>query len=184
MRNKILTYCFIAFLSIAFYHSFAPVNTEYINETKYIHDTVFVDQVKVEIDTILVSIPNRVDTAAIIKDYYTKKTVKSSYEDEHVSIRIQDDLFKNTIVNRKLDYTLLPRADPTKWFIGSQMYMGQQGGGIALSLSVLKNRNQFSIGYDPITGRTFVGYNYQIRIRSPGKKNGLIHRLLKRKRSK
>lgn len=179
-KLKYLKYPIIVLVSIYFYHSFRPIDSKISNNTEFVHDTIYVDCVQVVIDTLEVVIPEIIDTAEIIQDYHTKKTVKSNYKDDKVFIRIQDELYKNTIVNRKLDYTILPRADPMRWFVNTQMYIGENGGGIAVGISLLKNRNQYSISYDPISRRTFFGFNYQVKIRSPSKKRGLINRLLRK----
>jgi len=169
---KVFKYLAVIFVSVYIYHLFSPVKTNEVEIERI--KTVYVDCVEVIIDTFEVHIPTKVDTAKVIQDYYTRKHISSEYTDENISIQINDNLFNNSIENRKLNYKILPRADPLKWFVNTQMYIGQHGGGIAVGIGIMKNRKQFSLAYDPINEFIFFGFNYQLKIRSPTKSRGLL----------
>jgi hypothetical protein len=57
--------------------------------------------------------PSVIDTQAVIRDYYTRKTQQDIYLDSNMRITINDTLFKNFITGRSLNYQIL-KANITK----------------------------------------------------------------------
>lgn len=172
----ILKYFLVGILCIYFYLKVIPRKPKYLVEETHILDTVFVESLKIEIDTIEVYYPvnQEIDTVAILKDYFTKKKAVSHYQDDEVFIQIQDDLYKNNLEKRTLKYTIFPRADPVKIFLGTSLYLSGQDAGLGFGISVLNKRQLYSLSYDPFYKRFIFGFKYQIKIRSPGKTKGLL----------
>lgn len=138
-------------------------------ETKTITETVYIDCVEVVVDTLEIQLPGQIDTVEVVKHFFTKKEVKSEYQDSKIKIRIKDILYMNNVEKRTLDYTLFPRKEPIKLFVKSQVYFGQNPG-FSIGLSLLKNRQQYSMSYDPLNRTMFLGYNYQLKFRNPFKR--------------
>jgi len=172
----ILKYILVGIFCICSYLKVIPRKTKYLVEQTQILDTVFVESLKIEIDTLGIYYPvnQDIDTGAILKDYFTKKKAVSQYQDNHISIQIQDHLYKNNLEKRSLKYTIFPRADPVKVFLGTRVYLDDQQSGLSFGISVLKKRQLYSLGYDPFYQRFIFGFQYQIKIRSPGKTKGLL----------
>lgn len=172
----ILKYFLVGIFCIYFYLKVIPRKTKYLVEETQILDTVFVESLKIEIDTLAVYYPvNQViDTGAILKDYFTKKKAVSQYQDDEISIQIQDHLYKNNLEKRSLKYTIFPRADPVKVFLGTTVYLSGQQTGLGFGIGVLNKRQFYSLSYDPFFQRFIFGFQYQIKIRSPGKIKGLL----------
>ena len=58
-------------------------------------------------DTIQVKVPQDVDTAAILRDYYTKKVSVQEYRDTSLYATINDTIFMNGIYSRAFEYKIL-----------------------------------------------------------------------------
>lgn len=173
--TSILKYVFVGALFICLYLLLFPSEKEVITNEISVIDTVYVDNVHVEIDTLKVYYPvdRPIDTALILKDYFSIKQAETNYKDEHISIKIKDSIYKNNVENRTLEYSILPRADPTKLFLGLNIYSNNQQLGLLLNLSLVKNRSLYSLGYDPINKSWMLGYHYQLKIKTPGRKRRL-----------
>lgn len=52
-------------------------------------------------------IPSTIDTAQIIKNYYTKHFYNDTFKDERIALNIADTLFQNTITHRNVSYKIL-----------------------------------------------------------------------------
>lgn len=55
----------------------------------------------------VVMIPSEVDSGQVIRDYFTRRDFADTYADSNLSATYSGQLFKNEILNTKLEYTLL-----------------------------------------------------------------------------
>ncbi|MDI1233186.1 MAG: hypothetical protein PSX81_02765 [bacterium] len=131
--------------------------------------------------TITTNIPAVIDTQAVLKDYYSKKTGSNNYRDSNMSITVFDTLFKNSIVGRGLNYKILrPNTTIEKtitntvtktierksrdWYVGSG-YTTQYG--IYPTLSFVTNKWQVNTGafYFNPKNQVYPFINLQIKIK-------------------
>lgn len=89
-----------------------------INDTSIFYDTI--DSINIVYDSI--SVPINLDTTSIIKDYFSKKTVEKEYVDSTLNIKIKEVLFKNSILSRKIGYTLLKPQTVVNTLVDNSIY--------------------------------------------------------------
>ncbi len=82
------------------------------SDTVYIHDTserkVYIPGSKIfRHDSLYFAYPQYIDTAKILKDYYTEFTYKNEFRDSNLYALIIDTLFRNRITGRGIVYKIL-----------------------------------------------------------------------------
>lgn len=91
----------------------SPTETTFITETVYdtiirtIEKPITVVKEKIVLENIEVSIPEYVDSAAIISQYLQTLTFKRVWEDKDIRIALTDTLTQNRLLNCSLSYSIL-----------------------------------------------------------------------------
>jgi hypothetical protein len=98
-------------------------------------------------DTIQILIPNKVDSAQVIKDYYTKIYKERKWEDSLIVIILKDTLFKNKIFNDKIEYKILRPQTIITNTTNINNYNTSIYAGVDFALSKITNETQFNINY-------------------------------------
>lgn len=84
------------------------VNNIY-DSTKVIAEPIYVKEIRDRIlrDTVRLEIPANVDTAAILREFFTSRYYLHEYRDSNITINIKDSVRYNAIVFRQVDYRWL-----------------------------------------------------------------------------
>lgn len=120
----------------------------------------------------------KIDTLAILQDYYTQKIGKNNYTDTNVSIDITDTLYRNSVKGRAIAYKLLrPNTIITKtitnnttntilkanngFFVGAGFMPNM---GLYPTVSYVRNRWQLGSGliFSNNQLNTFINFQYKI----------------------
>lgn len=121
-----------------------------------------------------VRIPADIDTAAVLADYFSRKSYSIPYEDTMVKAVTDITVTGNAIERVSLDWELLNRHTlTTKTVYREPKFALTVGGGIAYSipqrkpgfellLGVNVRRSQFQVGYDFVNMTPRIGWQYQI----------------------
>jgi hypothetical protein len=116
---------------------------------------------------------NRIDTAKIIEDYFTKKTYSIPFEDSTTKITADISVSENEVKEASIYYEYI-RTDTTinntkiitsKWnmsigFSGNYYFKDKQPG-ISITAGLDYKKNRFLIGYDPFYNSVAIGYQYK-----------------------
>ena len=110
----------IVILSVTFFgggrYYINKIEVPQINsDTILVYDTIertIIDSFPFYVDSLIyveveVEIPAIVDTAKILKDYYTEKTFNRVWKDSLVKVNLTDVLYKNNLKSNEFKYTLL-----------------------------------------------------------------------------
>lgn len=128
----------------------------------YLHDTVYVDK-PTQTEVIYVPVPEYVDTAAIIEEFFSMKVYADTIRpNEYVTITVTDTVYMNDLVRQNFDVVTVPKLVYTR--------RGGIGGGISVGKNIMQLRadleikkSNFSVGYDVINNSTIIGYNYKFK---------------------
>lgn len=144
-------------------------------ETIKIRDTVSKPEpYKVEVPKYIDTV--KIDTAAIIRDYYSEKYYSLNYRDTNILSNIDIKVLKNSIDLEKMSYDILSRHTyttktiPTARSPTMAFWLGADAGynfpnskfGIFITGRMDYRKNSFSISYDPFNKTFQAGYQYQI----------------------
>jgi hypothetical protein len=88
-----------------------------------------------------------VDSAQVIKDYYTKIYKERKWEDSLIVIILKDTLFKNKIFNDKIEYKILRPQTIITNTTNINNYNTSIYAGVDFALSKITNETQFNINY-------------------------------------
>lgn len=141
------------------------IGTDTLENRTYTDTTYFEieKEVRVPVDSLVIvydttDVPFNFDTAAIIKDYFTRKYVTFNYNNDTVSIQFEDSLYRNNITYRNfvLDLNIPVIVDSTYVEVERKVLPYSLYGGIEIALNssiqptLLYNtgKYQFSAGYN------------------------------------
>lgn len=137
-------------------HTSEPPMPELRIDTVWVHDTLETPG-PVAVREEVREVPARVDTAAIVQRYFTARTLSDTFRLRDVAtVRITDEVFRNDIVNRTIDYDLAtldvslqswkPRATPARLTLNVGVQLG--GGQAALMAGLRYKRTELAGCYD------------------------------------
>lgn len=141
-----------------------PPTVEYKLVKKAVHDTVYIKEPQPS-EVIYVPVPEYVDTAAIIADYYSYLVyVDTIHANEYIDIKITDSVYNNKLLAHQIEVLSLPEV-----YVPPNATTSRS---LALGLLASKNllatkcdfqfkRHEFSAGYDFINKAPLVGYTYK-----------------------
>jgi hypothetical protein len=123
--------------------------------------------------------PVKIDTQAVILDYYSRKTTKDFYEDSNLKITIYDTMFKNSITGRSLDYQILKANTTTTSTITNTITNTIQGkpkglyvgatfipsAGLYPNVSYIHNQWQIGAGFLQVQKQSFPLISIQFKIK-------------------
>lgn len=149
------------------------INPEVTTQTVYIRDTMPREIIKPDIVTLVekiqVPVPNDVDTAAILADYFARNIYERKWENEEVRIWVTDTLQWNKLIPGSLMYSILrPTAINTTTVRYNEKYLTLEGilpvqdpfnPGVRFSYS---SRYIYSITFKPVTQGVEVGFGFKI----------------------
>lgn len=148
------------------------VTTVTRTDTLHVTDTVFFPAPYLV--TYPVTMPADIDTAAVLADYFSRKSYAIPYEDTAVKAVTDITVTGNAIERVSLDWELLNRHTlTTKTVYREPKFALTVGGGFAyciaqrkpgfeLLLGVNVRRSQFQAGYDFVNMTPRIGWQYQI----------------------
>lgn len=97
---------------------------------------------------IIVEVPADVDTAAILKDYYTQKIYDDTLvHNNRLNLVLRDTVYNNKLLGRTVNYTLsnpVPRIESHELMISGDVGFKHQ----SIMLDYKLNRFHFRAGYD------------------------------------
>ena len=121
-----------------------------------------------------VTLPEAIDTEAVISDYFSRKSYAIRYEDTAITAVTDVTVSGNSVEMAKLDYELLRKNTVTTKTVFKEPELAVTiGGGITynipdkkagfeLLVGVNVKRSQFQVGYDFVNRTPRVGWQYQI----------------------
>ncbi|MDL2308877.1 hypothetical protein LJC68_07195 [Bacteroidales bacterium OttesenSCG-928-B11] len=140
-------------------------------DTVRVRDTVYFPQPFKVIET---APPGHIDTAAVIKDYFSEKHYNIDYADSLIKATTQIKLLSNAIESIVLDYDILQKHTFTtirntrkpKFVLalgGSLSYsVPQNRPGMELNATLRFKSHNILIGYDILNGSPRLGWQYDI----------------------
>ncbi len=132
-------------------------------DTVRIVDTVFSPAPPALVIRVPTPIPSVVDTQAVIDDYFSKKVYADTLvSDENLSIAVVDTVVNNSIVGRKVEYSLsVPIPEPVTVYKppDNEVYLSSVVGFYSTSVMVNYSRKSISygIGYDFYNNSPVIG---------------------------
>lgn len=126
-------------------------------------------------DSIFIGVREKVDTSAIIKDYFTKNTFKYVFRDSSIEAELSDTVLKNTSLGMGMSYKILrptsvgynvtPTQLRNKVFIGAFAgYIDKIYGGVSITFENKKER-LLQFGYNPFRKEYYAGYSIKISLK-------------------
>jgi len=149
------------------------VNTFY-DSTKVITKPVYITEIKEKWlrDTIRLEIPANVDTAEIIREYFTSRSYLHEYRDSNLVITINDSVKFNSIAYRNLTYKLLrPYLTETinilpeakwNWMVGFNYEFRQPYPGVVPTFGFNYKAWSLMAGYNLIYKTSSIQFNYKL----------------------
>jgi hypothetical protein len=134
-----------------------------ITKREYLHDTI--------IDSIIVQM--QVDTAQIIKEYFSLNIYNDTISDSLFTIYIIDSLTMNEIKNRdiRVEYVKVEKTitetikakDKFRGYVGCRIGVYKEKITIAPAISVDVRKNSYEVSYDILNNGILVSYKRQIK---------------------
>lgn len=156
------------------------VNTIY-DSTKVVTKPIYVKEIREKIlrDTIRLKIPVDVDTAAILREFFTSRYYLHEYRDSNITITIKDSVRYNAMVYRQLDYRWLkPLVQETihimpapkwHWLIGFNYEWRLPYAGITPTFGARYKSWSLMAGYNLIYKSPSIHFNYLLNGSSKNK---------------
>jgi len=157
------------------------VNTIY-DSTKVVSKPIYLKEIKEKIlrDTIRLTIPADVDTAAILREFFTSRYYLHEYRDSNITINIKDSVRYNAIVFRQVDYRWLkPFSSSTtniiepvakwNWLIGFGYEWRTPYPGIIPTFGAQYKSWSLMAGYNLIYKSPSIHFNYKLNGSSKNK---------------
>jgi len=158
----------------------STIDTVYLKSTDRYHNMPFLVEVpkpyRVEIpgtQGATVTIPANVDSGAVVRDYFTKRSYNDSIVNDSLSIYLQEEVFKNELKRVKVGYrwkapTMLIKetkvAEKQLMFIGLEPYGNLNSFGMFASADFDTKRAMYGYGYDPFNKTHKISVKAKIRL--------------------
>ena len=158
----------------------SSIDTVYLKSTDRYHNMPFLVEVpkpyRVEIPGTpgaTITIPANVDSGAVVKDYFTKRSYNDSITNDSVSIYLQEEVFKNELKRIKVGYrwktpTMLIKetkvVEKQLMFIGLEPYGNLNSFGMFASADFDTKRAMYGYGYDPFNKTHKISVKAKIRL--------------------
>ena len=136
----------------------------YYDTTTVVHHHNAAKIVKTIVDTIQIAIPPVVDTAAILRSYFTLTHYSDTIRDSSITAILSDTIGYNRLLSRSFSYqitrpTIIQKKRP-RLLIGLNF---DRFGSVEPTLSYLPNpRWLIHVGYSPIQKSPKIGFSYVI----------------------
>jgi hypothetical protein len=154
-----------------------PTQKDTIVVEHFVHDSSvrIIEQPKYYFikDSVFIGIPNKVDTLAILKDYFTRYVGTYVFRDSLLEATVTDTILKNSSIGmgftyknlRPISVTTIMEKPKNKVFIGPfiSYQQPQLSGGLSLSLENKQGR-LLSFGYDPFHKGYYAAYAFKIHL--------------------
>ena len=165
--------CLVAYKAI----SFKPITKPTVTTTIIPGDSApkkIIVKIPVPYDSIITvtdTFYRSVDTAEILRRYFTQYIYDDTIRDTSFVAIIKEIVTQNKIIDRKfylqnlrekqiINYTTI--IDDKKWFITANTELGKQTG-IALGTLYENGKYAYGLGYDLINNKLQVSFNYRIK---------------------
>lgn len=159
----------LAFVIYVESHAFSQqpiVKTQLVKRA--VHDTVYV-RYSAPTDTVLLEIPAVVDTAAIVRNFFTQNIyVDTLHVCDYVDVAITDTVSCNQLLSHKLEVLSLPEfvsiSSPPSAGSAGCAALGVIAGKnlMALKMDLGLKRHRFTAGYDLCNKNPIFGYSYNV----------------------
>lgn len=156
MKNLFAILFFILLLMVLQCHQRQNSSSQ-VPEPLTIHDTVYLPS-PVVTKEIPVPVPAKVDTAAILAQYFTKRVFDDTLRTQFVTMHLTDTVYQNTLLGRTASYSFtLPQRHHS-------LTAGVMAGAntFALMGGYRHKRWTFSGGYDFVNRTPMVGVSYTL----------------------
>ena len=124
-------------------------------------ETVYVPAVP---KVLIMPIPSKIDTDAVIRDYFSKKTYRDTVIDlPELKVTLVDTLYRNEIVKRKVDYSFVPEIQirQPEYELGIGTMAGFRSSTVFVELR--KKKVTGMLGYDIYNHTPVLGVKYTIK---------------------
>lgn len=138
---------------------FSTITLKYDSTQRMILQPVIQNHYKIEVNQ--ADLPKDIDSAAVVKDYFSKYVDQDVRRDSFIEASIQDTIFMNRRIGRLFTYKLLKPVAVTQTAMvedrsRARLYCGGFAGnssdklsaGLSISMIAGKQENQFGIDYD------------------------------------
>lgn len=123
------------------------IRHELRTDTLHLHDTVWIDQPQLTRE-VYIPVPAEVDSAAVVRDYYTQRIYTDTMQvTEVATVIVRDTVAQNTLTGRTFDFDIrIPKILPRDNAFGIGLLTGY---GTTTVNAAYRYRNwQFTAGYD------------------------------------
>lgn len=158
----------------------STIDTIYIKSKDTYHNMPFLVEVpkpyRVEIPGTpgaTITIPANVDSGAVVRDYFTKRSYNDSITNDSLSIYLQEEVYKNELKRVKVGYrwkvpTMLIKetkiVEKQLMFLGLEPYGNLNSFGMFASADFDTKKAMFGYGYDPFNRFHKVSVKAKIRL--------------------
>jgi len=158
----------------------SSIDTVYLKSTDRYHNMPFLVEVpkpyRVEIPGTpgaTITIPANVDSGAVVRDYFTKRSYNDSITNDSVSIYLQEEVYKNELKRVKVGYRWkAPTMQINKTtvvekqliFLGLEPYGNLNSFGMFASADFDTKKALFGYGYDPFNKTHKISVKAKIRL--------------------
>lgn len=133
-------------------------------DTVWVHDTIKTPGPVVVREEVR-EVPADVDTAAILQQYFTARTLSDTFHLRDVAtVRITDTVLENNIVGRMVDYELAQLVPSAVTFYPSEKTLHSR---LALTAGMQLGGEQAAVMGGVRFKRTELGLGYDLRLRRP-----------------
>lgn len=136
-------------------------------------------------DSVLVPVPADVDTALILRNYFTKYYYEQVIEDSCLRATIKDTLLNNSIFSRQFSYAwkkpvsiinTVKVDQKNKWFAGASIQGNLTGVDFVPGLQFQRKRTVYQASYGVLSQRVGIGVFYQLNFKHNGTDTSNISR--------
>lgn len=158
--------CLTALAVVVFVRPHCEPQVAYRIVKQSVHDTIYVP-VSAPSETVFVPVPQDVDTAQILQEYYSYNLYRDTVKiNEYIEIAFHDTIYQNKLLSHNIDVLSLPKVmmNPNATTSRSVALGGVLGPKLYGVMADLNYKSHtFRLGFDFCNNSPLVGYSYRIK---------------------